>query len=104
MLFKSGIKFEVNSPTTLISSSLESPRFIVPPLKVVTPISSDVPSTFKLSFTNKSLPTNKSPPVVVIPPLELSVDIPVTINESKVTKPSSNIEFEVIVTPVPTFN
>ena len=68
----------------------------------MTPISSDVPSTFKLSFTNKSLPTNKSPPVVVIPPLELSVDIPVTINESKVAKPSSNIEFEVIVTPVPT--
>ena len=56
-------------------SVLESPRFIVPPLKVTTPINSEYPPTYKLSvicaefpifkfFAIPTPPSNKTDPSV----------------------------------------
>ena len=103
-----GLRSDINSPPTLISSLVASPRLIVPPLKVATPINSEVPLTFKLSFTNKSLPTYKSPPVVVIPPAEARVETPLIFKDSAVNGPKILIDgvvipsVELIVTPEPT--
>ena len=48
-----GVKLDANSPPITTSSLSESPRLIVPPLKVTTPTNSEVPVTFKSPPTFK---------------------------------------------------
>ena len=102
-----GTKLDTNSPPISISSLVESPIPIVPPLKVAFPINSDVPLILRLFATVNPAPTNKLPPVVVMPPDDANVVIPATFNPFKIStaalisKSDAKVETPATVSPSP---